>query len=66
MGSRHAKWAAYLQELSFTIWQKAGTDNKVADAFSWKVILLSALQVQVTGFNTFTDLYAELGRIGNR
>ena len=56
---RHAKWVEYLQAYSFSIKHKAGALNKVADALSRRHMLLSTMQVQVVGFETFKELYSD-------
>ena len=43
----------------FSIQQKAGTLNKVADALSQKACLLSTMRVEVKRFDSFKDLYIE-------
>lgn len=57
LNPRHAKWVEYLQEFSFVIKHKAGTDNTVADALSRRRTLLTSLQIQVEGFDVFCGLY---------
>ena len=42
---RHAKWVSFLQEYTFTIKHKVGTQNKVADALSRKTSLLATSKV---------------------
>jgi hypothetical protein len=44
--------------LFFILKHKSGTQNKVADALSRRSLLLSTMQVQVVGFNSFKDLYS--------
>ena len=39
LSTRHAKWAAFTQQFSFTIKHKLGALNKVADALSQKNII---------------------------
>lgn len=55
----HAKWISELQESTFLIKHKSGQLNKVADALSRKVTLLTTLQVQVYGFECLKDQYEE-------
>jgi len=58
ISSRHASWAAYLQQFNFVIKHKAGTQNRVADALSRRKNLLVDMRVKVLGFNSFQKLYA--------
>ncbi|KAI9187093.1 hypothetical protein LWI28_024339 [Acer negundo] len=57
ISSRHASWSAYLQQFTFVLKHKAGVTNRVADALSQRVNLLSTMVVQVPGFNSFRELY---------
>ena len=54
--SRHAKWATYVQQFSFTIKHKAGALNRVVDALSQKSTLLVTLKNEVLGFDFIKDL----------
>lgn len=56
---RHAKWVEFMQSYTFSIKHKAGTLNKVVDALSRRHTLLSAMQVQTIGFETFKELYVD-------
>ncbi|KAE8676682.1 putative CCCH-type zinc finger family protein [Hibiscus syriacus] len=58
LSRRHAKWVAYLQEFTFTLRRQAGSLNRVADALSRRTLLLTTMSTKVTGFETFTDMYA--------
>jgi hypothetical protein len=57
ISSRHASWAAYLQQFTFVIKHKAGTQNRVADALSRRKNLLVDMRVKVLGFDSFQKLY---------
>lgn len=54
--SRHLGWVAYVQLFPFVIKHKSGALNKVADAFSWKVLLLTTIRTKVLGFDLLKDL----------
>ncbi|GJX86205.1 RNA-directed DNA polymerase [Tanacetum coccineum] len=54
---RHAKWVEFMQSYTFSIKYKAGILNKVADALSRRHTLLSTMQVQTIGYETFKELY---------
>lgn len=58
ISSRHASWAAYLQQFTFVIKHKAGTQNRVADALSRRKNLLIDMRIKVLGFDSFQNLYA--------
>ena len=49
MNSRHAKWIAYLQQFALSLKHKFGTQNKVANALSRRMNLLTMLHVRVVG-----------------
>jgi len=46
---RH-KWVKFLQDYIFVLRNKAGVENKVADALSRRVMILVAMSAEVTGF----------------
>lgn len=54
----HAKWVEFIQAYSFSIKHKVGSLNKVADALSRWHALLSTMQVQTVGFDTFKGFYS--------
>jgi hypothetical protein len=56
LSSRHAKWAAYVQQFYFTIKHKAGALNRVADALSRKSSLLVTMTNEVLGFDFIKEL----------
>jgi hypothetical protein len=55
LSARHAKWATFVQQFSFTIKHKSGALNKVADAFSRKTSLLTTMKSEVIGFELLKD-----------
>ncbi|CAL9007289.1 unnamed protein product [Prunus brigantina] len=57
LNRRHARWVEELQEYNFVIKHKAGIHNKVADALSRKVALLSVMQIRVEGFEQLQESY---------
>ena len=57
ISARHATWSAYLQQFTFVLKHKAGVTNRVADALSRRISLLSTMAVQVPGFATFRELF---------
>ncbi|KAK0603851.1 hypothetical protein LWI29_009371 [Acer saccharum] len=58
VSSRHASWAAYLQQFTFVIKHKSGVSNRAADALSQRRNLLVDMRVKVLGFDSFQDLYS--------
>ncbi|XP_010412456.1 PREDICTED: uncharacterized protein LOC104698758 [Camelina sativa] len=57
VSARHASWISYLQQFTFSIRQKAGKLNHVANALSRRHTLLTTMHVVVPGFASFTELY---------
>jgi len=58
LSRRHAKWVSYLQEFTFSLRNQSRSLNRVADALSRQIILLTTMRANVVGFNTFKELYA--------
>ncbi|KAG5527003.1 hypothetical protein RHGRI_028065 [Rhododendron griersonianum] len=56
LSSRHATWAAYIQQFTFVIKHKSGALNKVADALSRRKHLLVTMRAKVLGFDLFREL----------
>ena len=52
LNARHKKWVEFLQDYTFVLKHKAGVENKVADALSWRVMILVAMSAEVIGFET--------------
>jgi hypothetical protein len=57
LNHRHGNWVEYLQAHSFVLKHKSGMENKVADALSRRVTLLSVMSVEVTGFERLKEDY---------
>lgn len=55
---RHGKWVSFLQQYNFVIKHKTGTENKVADALSRLHLILTAMAVQVVGFDSLKQDYS--------
>jgi hypothetical protein len=55
LSTRHAKWATFMQQFSFTIKHKSGALNKLADTFSQKTSLLTTMKSEVVGFELLKD-----------
>jgi hypothetical protein len=55
LSARHAKWAAFVQQFSFTIKHKSGALNKVVDTLSRKISLLTTMKSEVIGFELLKD-----------
>ena len=59
LNKRHAKWVEFIESFPYIIKYKKGLDNVVADALSRKNMLLTKLDVQVSGLESLKQLYAE-------
>lgn len=55
----HCQWVLFLQQLTFVFKHYSDQLNKVADALSKRVSLLTTLSTEVIGFDCLKDLYAE-------
>ncbi|GJZ67411.1 hypothetical protein Tco_0630651 [Tanacetum coccineum] len=53
----HARWMEYLQQFTFGIKHKAGTQNNVADALNRRATILTTMGTEVIGFDFLKDLY---------
>ena len=58
LNKRHAKWVEFIESFPYIIKYKKGKDNVVTDALSRKNMLLTHLDVKVTGLESLRDLYA--------
>jgi hypothetical protein len=63
LSARHAKWAAFVQQFSFTIKCKSGALNKVADAFSRKTSLLTTMKSEVTWFELCYKIVIDYAKV---
>ena len=57
LNARHVPWVEYLQRFSFVLRHKYGVENKVADALSRQVTLLSIMSTKVIGFEKLQKEY---------
>nr|XP_048324643.1 uncharacterized protein LOC125420995 [Ziziphus jujuba var. spinosa] len=57
MNYQHGKWISFLQEYSFLIKHKSGAENKVVDALSRVVYLLTSMAIQVVGYESLKRDY---------
>ncbi|GKA91454.1 transposon ty3-I gag-pol polyprotein [Tanacetum coccineum] len=56
---RHAKWVDFIQDFSFVIRHKVGSNNQVADALSRRHSLITTMHIRVQGFDSFRGLYCD-------
>lgn len=66
LSMRHTKWVVYLQEFIFALRHQTGSLNRVTDALSRRMLLLTTMSTRVAGFETFTNMYVvdpSFGRI---
>ncbi|WRX11626.1 Integrase [Theobroma cacao] len=57
LNRRHAAWSEFFQAFPILLKHKSGAQNKVADALSRRLTLLSTLQLKVVGFEVVKELY---------
>ncbi|GKA31233.1 RNA-directed DNA polymerase [Tanacetum coccineum] len=57
--SRHAKWVKFIQDFSFVIRHKVGSNNQVADVLSRRHSLITTMQIRVQGFDSFRGFYCD-------
>ena len=55
LNAHHVPWVKYLQRFSFVLRHKFGVDNKVADALSRRVTLLSVMSTKVIEFEKLQE-----------
>ena len=58
LNRRHATWMEYIETFPYIIWYKQGKENIVADALSWRYVLLNSLSAKMLGFEYVKELYA--------
>ena len=59
LNKRHAKWVEFIESFPYIIKYKKGLENVVADALCRKNMLLTKLDVQVSGLESLKQLYAK-------
>ncbi|KAI4343331.1 hypothetical protein MLD38_027853 [Melastoma candidum] len=59
LSRRHAKWVEFLQAFNFVLKHKPGAKNVVADVLSRKMMLLSAMETKLIGFEYLKELYKD-------
>ncbi|XP_038704723.1 uncharacterized protein LOC120000670 [Tripterygium wilfordii] len=58
LSPKQARWVDFLQQFTFVLKHKSGIENKVADALSRRLHLLTTFSLAATGFELIRDLYA--------
>ncbi|XP_026453905.1 uncharacterized protein LOC113355294 [Papaver somniferum] len=53
---RHGKWDGYLQEFTFVLKHKAGSQNQVVNALSRRSLFLNTMRTEVLDFDSYSDL----------
>ncbi|XP_028556143.1 uncharacterized protein LOC114581024 [Dendrobium catenatum] len=53
----HARWIIFLQKFTFVLKHRSGAENRVADALSRRIAILTQVQTDFTGLEHLKDLY---------
>lgn len=53
------RWVEFLQSYTFVLKHRSGKSNKVADALSKRMNLLTEMRVQVLGFEELKHMYED-------
>jgi len=64
LNARNSKWVKFLQDYTFVLKYKAGVEIKVADALSWRVIILITMSAEVIGFKRLREEYDSCSDFG--
>ncbi|KAJ0967944.1 hypothetical protein J5N97_024861 [Dioscorea zingiberensis] len=57
LSDKHARWVAFLQEYTFILHHRPGSENKPADALSRVITVLHSMSTSVIGFDRLKDEY---------
>ena len=55
----HTRRSAYIEKFPYKFVHKSRQQNRVADALSIRVALMKTLSLEIVGFDTLTELYAD-------
>ena len=55
----HARWSTYIEKFPYKLVHKSRQQNRVADALRRRVALMRTLSLEIEGFETLTELYAD-------
>ena len=55
----HARWSTYIKKFPYKLVHKSRQQNRVADALRRRVALMRTLSLEIEGFETLTELYAD-------
>ncbi|PKU62236.1 putative mitochondrial protein [Dendrobium catenatum] len=59
LNARHGRWVEFLQEYTYTIRHKAGSENKAADALSRRMMITRKMTADVIGFERLKEDYPD-------
>jgi hypothetical protein len=59
LNQRHDKWVEFIHNFTFVVKHIARTANKVADAFSKRILIVQEFQVETLGFEHLKEMYRE-------
>ena len=57
LNKRHARWMEFVETFPYVIRYKQGKENIVADALSWRYVLISTLEAKLLSFEHIKELY---------
>ena len=57
LNKRHVRWMEFVEMFPYFIYYKQGKENIVANALSWRYVLISTLDAKLLSFEHIKELY---------
>jgi len=64
LNARHNKWVNFLQDYTFVLRHKARVESKTADVLNRRVMILVAMNTEVTGLERLREEYESCPNFG--